>query len=367
VPLNLSRRNKIIGIGVIAALVVALALWQGAGDSEADGKVTIGLITGSSGQYAVVGENYIKGAQLAREAWLEENPDDEVELLVEDDGFNPQKGLAAYQKLTGVNSIDALINMTSPTIDSVYSIARDASLPIAQGGEQGIEPEDDNVFQILPGNMETERALGEHVKNAGHQKVAVFYGNSGVYVRFKDGFKAGYGDGGEVKEFGIAVDDRDYRSHITKALAENPDAVVFISTPEQGANLYKLLREQSGDDIPAYFDSSITTGWADYEKILGGTDALNGATAVVIRNAIEDDFAARYKEKYGEDPGIAADWAYDSFMLLMRTRSDDREEWIANMKAADFEGAGGKVEFDEVGVRLPVFTIGEIEGGELPA
>lgn len=364
-PQNLSRRNKLIGIGAIAAIVVALVAWQGAGDSSADGKTTVGLITGSSGQYAVVGENYIKGAQLAREIWLEENPDDDVELIVEDDGFNPQKGLAAYQKLTGVNKIDALINMTSPTIDSIYSTARDASLPVAQGGEQGIEPEDDNVFQILPGNMETERALGEHVKDAGHENVAVFYGNSGVYVRFKDGFKEGYG--GEVKEFGIAVDDRDYRSHITKALAEKPDAIVFISTPEQGANLYKLLREQAGAEIPTYFDSSITTGWADYEKILGDSATLDGSTAVVIRTTVADDFASRYKAKYDEDAGIAADWAYDSFMLLMRTRSDDREEWIANMKAADFEGAGGKVEFDQTGVRLPIFTIGKIEGGKLPA
>jgi branched-chain amino acid transport system substrate-binding protein len=364
VPFNLSRRNKIIGLGAIAVLVIALALWQGAGESEADGKTTIGLITGASGQYAAVGENYIKGAQLARELWLEENPDDEVELIVEDDGFNPQKGLAAYQKLTGVNDIDALINRTSPTIDSIYSTAREASLPIVQGGEQGIEPEDDNVFQILPGNMETERKLGEHVKEAGHENVAVFYGNSGVYVRFKDGFKEGYG--GAVKEFGIAVDDRDYRSHITKALAENPDAVVFISTPEQGANLFKLLREQAGGDIPTYFDSSITTGWPDYEKVLGATDSLDGSTAVVIRTTIAEDFAAKYKAKYNEEAGIAADWAYDSFMLLMRTRSDDRAEWIANMKAADFEGAGGKVEFDATGVRLPIFTIGKIAGGKLP-
>jgi ABC-type branched-subunit amino acid transport system substrate-binding protein len=335
-------------------------------DEEEPLSVKIGLITGASGQYAVVGENYIKGAEVAREVWLEENPDHEIELIVEDDGFNPQRGMAAYQKLTSVDQIDALVNMTSPTIDAIYSVAREANLPIAQGGEQGIPPEDDNVFQLLPGNIATEVALGEHVSEQGHENVAVFYGNSGVYVRFAEAFEEGYGDGGTINKFGIGIEDRDYRSHITKALASNPDAFVFITTPEQGANLVKLLREQGGTGQPYFFDGSIQTGWADYERILGDANLLNGATAVVIRQHIDDEFASRYEEKHGEAPGIAADWAYDSFMLLMRTWAGDREQWIENMRNAAFDGAGGRVEFDEVGVRIPDYAIGEIENGSLP-
>lgn len=362
--MQISRRTWIISAAAIAAVVVAGALAFAGGSDEGSDGLKIGLITGSSGQYAVVGENYIKGVELAREVWLEENPDQQVDVIVEDDGYNPQKGLAAFQKLTTVDDVDALVNMSSPTIDSIYSRAREMSLPIAQGGEQGIEPEDDNVFQLLPGNIATEVALGEHVRDQGHQKVAVFYSNSGVYVRFVAGFEEGYGGG--VEKFGIAVDDRDYRSHVTKAIAADPDAFVFITTPEQGANLIKLLREQSNSPAPLYLDASAQTGFADYGRILG-SDGLDGATMVVVRTTIDEEYARRYKEKYGEDPGVASDWAYDSFMLLMQTRADDRAEWIENMKNASFEGAGGRVEFDEVGVRKPDFIIGKVAGGELPA
>ena len=351
-----SRRTVLIVVAVVVVLAVVGAVASGGGSSS-DGTTKLGVITGASGQYAVVGENYTKGVAVAQEVWAEEHPDDKVKVIIEDDGYNPQKGLAAYQKLTGVDKIDALINMSSPTIDSIYATAKRANLPITQGGEQGIAPEDDNVFQLLPGNIATEVALGRHVKEQGHEKVAVFYGNSGVYVRFLAGFEEGYG--GPIEKFGIAVDDRDYRSHVTKALAAKPDAFVFITTPEQGANIVKLLEEQSGaKDLPLYFDASTQSGFADYQRILGSPKALDGGTIVVVRQNIDQDFA--------EEPGVAADWAYDSFMLLMQTRDEDRAKWISGMKAASFEGAGGKVEFDDVGVRKPDFVIGTIQDGKLP-
>src|SRR5688572_10596065 len=129
--MQISRRTWIIAAVVAAVVVVAGGLALAGGSDDASDGVKIGLITGSSGQYAVVGENYIKGVELAKEVWLEEHPDDEVEVIVEDDGYNPQKGLAAFQKLTSVDNVDALVNMSSPTIDSIYSRARELNLPIA--------------------------------------------------------------------------------------------------------------------------------------------------------------------------------------------------------------------------------------------
>lgn len=366
-PEKRNRRTMVIVGVIVIAVLVAGAVANSGGGSESDDKTKIGVIVGASGQYAVVGENYTKGAQLAHEVWKEQHPDDDVEILVEDDGYNPQKGLAAYKKLAGVDKIDALLNMSSPTIDAIYSTVKRENLPVAQGGEQGIAPEDDNVFQILPGNMATEVALGKHVQEKGKKKVAVFYGNSGVYVRFLAGFKEGYGDAGAVQEYGIAIDDRDYRSHVTKALAAKPDAFVFLTTPEQGANIIKLLKEQgdaSNEDL--FLDASAQSGFPDYQRILGSKGALDGATIVVVRQTFSDEFSRRYKEKYGADPGVASDWAYDSFTLLMQTRDDDREKWLENMKSASFEGAGGKVEFDEFGVRVPDFAVASIESGKLP-
>lgn len=362
----MSQSTKWI-VGVIVVVVIVIGgyfTFKGPNESAPNKPIKIGAIVGATGQYGVIGENYIKGINLARDTWLEKYPDSNIEVIIEDDGFDPKKGIAAYQKLVSVDKIDALINMTSPTIDAIYSNIKQSGIPVAQGGEQGVEPTGDNVFQLLPGNIATEIALGESVRNKGYKKIVAFYANNATYVRFLNGFKKGYG--GAISEFPIGIEDRDYRTYVTKGLATQPDAILFITTPEQGASLVKLLAEQSSQRLPYFFDANIQTGFADYTRILGDTNILNGSTVVVIRQRTNQDFATRYKAKYGEDPGIAADWAYDSFELLMRTRASNWTDWVKNMKKVSFDGVGGKVEFDEVGVRKPDFFIGTVQNGALP-
>jgi branched-chain amino acid transport system substrate-binding protein len=354
---------------VVAASAVALALFAGtpiaASSTQAPpARVAIGVIASTTGDYAAVGEAYVTGVQLAAAQWQKAHPKQQVRVFYEDDGYNSRKALAAYQKLTGINKINALVNMSSPSIDAIYTKAKSANLPIAQGGEQGIPPKNDNVFQLLPGNIATEIALGKFVKARGHKNVAVFYSNSGVYVRFLAGFVKGYG--GSVQRYGLPLDTTDYASPVTRALADDPDAFVFIDSPIQGANLVKQILLQTTKKIPMYFDADIQTGWQDYQKILGDTNVLNGSAAVVIRSKVAASFARAYKAKFGKDPFVGADWAYDSFNLLMRTSDTNRRKWIAKMRAAKFNGAGGLVVFDNTGVRVPNFTIGRIVNGQLP-
>jgi ABC-type branched-subunit amino acid transport system substrate-binding protein len=355
-----------LGVTVLtaAALVVCAGSSNAASSKGAPSTTVIGVISSTSGPYSAVGQAYVKGVQLAASVWQKQHPKDMVKVYYEDDGYNPVKALSAYQKLTGINHINALINMSSPSIDAIYTKAKQANLPIAQGGEQGIPPTNDNAFQLLPGNIATEIALGKYVKSKGYKKVAVFYANSGVYVRFVAGFVKGFG--GSVDEYGIAVDSTDYGSEVTKALGSNPDAVVFIDTPVQGANLVKQFAQQSTKKIPFFFDADIQTGFADYQKTLGDTSILNGQVAVVIRSKLNAAFVKAYKAKFGGAPYVGTDWAYDSFMLLMRTKSASRTKWIANIRKANFNGAGGKVVFDATGVRIPDFTIAPIANGELP-
>ncbi len=359
--------RRVVALVFVASVVAISATAASANSESAQAKsrtITIGVISSTSGPYAAVGEAYVKGVQLAQSVWAKAHPAQKVNVIFEDDGYDPQKGLAAYQKLVGVNHVNALINMSSPTIDAIYSSVHKLGIPVAQGGEQGIAPANDNVFQLLPGNIATEIALGKYAKKQGYKKVAVFYSDSGVYVRFVAGFVKGYG--GSVQKYGIPVGATDYSSEVTTALGSNPDAVVFIDSPEQGANLVKLFHEQSTRNIPFLFDADVQSGWASYQKILGNTTILNGSAAVVIRQTLAKSYLKAYAAKFGGTPYVGTDWAYDSFMLLMRTYSPNKAQWVAKIKSANFAGAGGKVVFDSTGVRLPNFTIGRITGGQLP-
>jgi len=352
-----------IGLIIVVLAAVGISYLIKPRNAAPTRPLNIGLMVGATGPYAFIGDNYTKGVNLAKEQWLKDHPGQEVNLFLEDDGFDQKKGVLAYQKLTSIDHIDALVNMTSTSIDAIYSQAKDANLPIAQGGEQGIEPTDDNVFQMIPGNIATEITLGAAVKDKGFNKVTVFVANNSTFVRFLNGFKKGYG--GDVNEILINPDERDYRTHVTKGLENDPDAVVILTTPEQGANVVKIMRQLSPKPHQFIFDANIQTGFPDYQRILGDMNILNGSVVVDINQHSNPEFVSAFKAKYGSDPGVGTDWAYDQFMLLMRTYSPDRVHWIANMKKASFDGAGGKVEFDEVGVRKPDFTIGSITDGKL--
>jgi ABC-type branched-subunit amino acid transport system substrate-binding protein len=353
-----------LAVFAVASSTAAPAVKGSARTPAATKTITVGVISSTSGAYAAIGDAYVKGVQLAADVWSKTHPKQKVKVVYEDDGYNPQKGLSAYQKLVGINKIDALVNMSSPTIDAIYSKAKKAGIPVTQGGEQGIAPANDNVFQLLPGNIATEIALGKQVKAKGYKNVAVFYSDSGVYVRFVNGFIKGFG--GSVKKYGIPLDSTDYSSEVTSALAAKPDAVVFIDSPEQGANLVKLFYQQGARNIPFFFDADVQSGWTSYQKILGDTKVLDGSVAVAIRQTVSASYLKQYKAKFKGDPYVGTDWAYDSFMLLMKTYNPNKKKWVAAIKKANFDGAGGKIKFDETGVRLPNFTIAPIKNGELP-
>ncbi len=333
---------------------------------EVSREVTIGVIAGTTGEYAFVGENWVKGIQIANEEWNMQHPDTPVNLVIEDDGFDATKGLSAYKKLTTFDKVDALLNMTSVTIDAIYSGVVARGIPLVQMGEQGVEPTNDNVFQLMEGNMVTERALGAYAREKEYKNIAVFLSNNATFERFYNGFAEGYA--GEHTIYRINPGDQTLKTEVVKAMSLKPDAVVVIMMPPDGA---MVAREVNMQDVgtPLLFDGSAFTGFPEYEKILDDTNILDGDAVVVIKQStVSETFAKAYQLKFGEEVGTGSAWGYDSFMFLMSTMEDpkDHTTWIKNMKTQSVEGLGGPIRLDEVGVRLPEFFIGTIKDGKLP-
>ena len=358
------KKNVAVWVGVVVVVAIVIGVLLSQHKAGNAGSVTFGVITGLTGQYAFVGENYLHGAELAQEDWNAAHPNDQIQTVVEDDGFDPQKGLAAYQKEVGIDKVSAIMNMTSPTIDAIYSQVTALGIPVAQGGEQGIAPADDNVFQLMAGNIPTEIALGQKVKADGHTNVAVVLSNNSTLLRFFDGFKQGYD--GNATVYKIDPSQTDLNATALKIMAQKPDAIVFLTIPQNGALAINALRHISTNHAPFYFDADVQSGFPDYQKGLGDANILNGSTVVELVQKYAPQFAAEYTKKFGVAPGAGSDWAYDSFMLLAQTRASDNKTWIQNIKNAKLDGVGGPIQFDNVGVRKPSFFIGTIKNGALP-
>lgn len=329
--------------------------------------ITIGVIAGTTGDYAAAGEGYVNGFKLARSEW---NATHKLQFtdVIEDDGFNAQKGVAAYAKLKSVNKVDAYAVVSSFTIDAIANDLQKEGKPVALGFEQSTPAQDDNIFQVLPAARPIQQALGEHLNTLGYKHpVVVVSDNTPVYANFYAGFVDGFRSG-SIKE-DLGSDPTAFRAVALKVKADNPDIIIFYTAPSSGALTAREVMRDFDTKVPQLaFDQSIQSGLTDYQQVFGKTLAqLNGAIIALSKNDFTPAFTQAYQAKYGIQPPFGSDMGYNSFMLLALTYDSNSAQWIKNMQAAHFVGADGNVTFDSVGLRVPNIYFGKLENGKVVA
>lgn len=347
---------------IILLIVIGVVGYFSFADSEdAPDSLKIGLISILSGDYAAVGENVLKGFLLAEKEYEQNNPGTQIDVVVEDDGYNSRKGVSAYRKLIDVDKIDVLFNVSSPTINGIYDDVVTRNFPVIQGGEQGEDPVDDNIFQIMPGNIDLEVKLGKYVQDLKERKPALLYSNDPTYTKFATAFKRGYG--GEIEEFIAPSNNQDIRSFATKVKQSDPSAVVYIGLPTTGALIVKELLAMLPENVAFIFDGSFQTAATDYERILGDLSVLEGAVIMGLKVTSDEAFAERYRAEYGVDPGFLSAEGYDAFNILVESYHPDGARWIQNVRDISTLGVSGRVDFDDVGVRLPDTELKTVRNG----
>lgn len=358
-------KKSTIGLGVIVILAIILGVYFKSKPSSANLK--IGLISGTTGEYAVVGENWVKGVELAKEEWASAHPEQKLTMITENDEFDGKKGLSAFQKLNSVDGVDAFISATTATIDAAYDPIHQSGKPFVQGFEQSQPAEKDNIFQVWPSGIPTETLLGEYVKNKGYKNVVIVISqNITTWTNFANAFKKGYT--ASTTDVIVDANNKDVRTDVLKLLSFKPDAVVLYTVPKQASLIVKEVRKQSKNPPIFVWDQDIQTGEKDIKEVLGGFDALNGSIAMVTGGEKDaQTFVDAYKKKYGDTPGIGASTGYDAFNTLMKAYDPNAKTWISNIQASNFMGASGEVKFNETGLRTAKVNIGEIKEGKLPA
>lgn len=346
--------NKVFWLFTTIIVIAFIFVVTGYRSGSETYRIKIGVIAGTTGQYAPAGEAYVKGFNLAIEEWNKLH-ETKFSAIVEDDGFEAVKGLSAYKKLSGSNKVDAYAILSSFTIDTVYDQIRQENKPVALGFEQSKPAEDDNVFQVLPFARPVQFALGQKIKNLGYKKaIAAVSNNTSVYQNFYDGLNGGYGGG--VQKFNVGSEVAGIRSQALAMASLNPDAVVIFMAPKDGALLVKeLLKVTKSATRPhLFFDQSIQSGLSDYQTVLGlDLPKIDGSLVSMSKNDLTPEYSTAYKSKYNERPPFGSDMGYNSFMLLANTYSPNPQKWIENMKKAKFTGADGEITFDQKGLRVP--------------
>lgn len=362
--MNFIYKHK--GVVLVALMLVGVIFYsarQQNQPSEAN-TIKIGVISILSGQFASIGENYVRGVQLAAEEFNTKSNNVKVELFVEDDGYDPKKGISAYKKLTAIDHIDGLVNVSTATIDAVHADINNQKLPTVQFGIQNDGVADDYIFQITPSPESIIRGFAEYLKeHLSLKKVAVVYENATVFENFHKTFLKTYG-AGTLTSFKVSGKD-DIQIFASDIVNQKFDGVVILTMPETGALLVKKISSLTKTPPQYMIDAQLSTGEANYKNILGSLSPLNGAYSVWLADSDNSAFKKNYVAKFKTEPGTFADTGYDAFNSLVNAYDTDTHTWASNLQKTNAIGATGKIVFDQVGVRSQDLEIKRVKDGAI--
>ena len=363
---------------VALAAAVALAACGKKEEAQAPGAaapaaeqlvVKIGHVGPTSGPVAHFGQDTENGARLAVEELNAAgikigDKTAKFELLAEDDAADPKQGAAAAQKLVDAKVNGVVGHVTSGTTLPASKIYNDAGIPqitpsstnpkITRQGYAG-------VFRLVADDTQQGGALGRYsVETLKAKTVAVIDDRTAYGQGLADEFeKAAAAAGAQVLVHEFTNDKAtDFKAILTTIKAKKPDVIFFGGMDSVGG---PMLRQMKQLGIPA--------------KLVGGDGLCTSQMIQLSAEALGDDrvfcveaggvdgdevsgnekFRADFKAKYQVDVQAYSPYAYDGVKLLAQAMqaagSAEPAKYLPELKKIQYQGASGKVEFDDKGDR----------------
>ena len=339
---------------LICSSLVAVSLLIAAPASAA---LKIGMITTLTTKAGYLGEDIRDGFQLAIELGGGKLGGVEVELLVEDDGRKPGKGLQISERyiksdkvkiMTGIVFSNVAMAVVPKVVeDDVFYISPNAG-PSALAGK-GCNK---NYFNAAWQNDNLHEVMGQYVQDAGFASAYILAPN---YPAGKDalaGFKRYY-KGKIVGEVYTKLGQSDYAAELANLRAAKPDAVFFFLPGGMGINFLKQYAQAGlNDSIPVFgpafsFDARILKAVGD-----AAVGVHNGSQwNFDLDNAANRKFVDAFKAKYNRMPTLYASQGYDTANLIASAlkatngNPGNMDAFRAALKKADFDSVRGNFRF----------------------
>lgn len=360
------------------ALVAAAAALAACGQQEQPSAATdagaalvvkIGHVGATSGPVAHLGKDNENGARLAIEelnaAGIQiGGKTARFELMAEDDAADPKQATAAAQKLVDAGVHGVVGHLTSGATVPASQIYHEAGIP-------QITPSSTNpkytrqgfpgAFRLVADDIQQGGAMGRYtVQTLQAKNVAVIddrtaYGQ-GLAEEFE---KAAQAAGATVVAHEYTNDKAtDFNAILTSLKAKKPDVIFFGGMDAVGG---PMLRQMKALGFQAKLVGG--DGLCTSEMITLSAEALGDDQVYCVEaGGVDGDemagnekFRADFKAKYGVEVQAYAGYAYDGVKLLagamQAAGSADPQVYLPALKAIQYQGASGKVSFDDKGDR----------------
>ena len=371
---------KLVGVALVAASLAFAGCGSRADTASSSGgsgssKVaTIGVISPLSGDLSALGLGIRNSVDLAIRQANESNaiPGWTLKLSPQDDQATPDVGKNAATKLSSDDTVVGVVGtLNSSVAQTVIPVLAYATIvqvspantnPTLTQGEDLANPKRPypNYFRTcttddVQGPFAAQYLLSKGIKNVAtiHDKKA--YGQ-GLVEAFTTAFKA---NGGTITDAEtINPEDKDFSAVISKVKTTSPEAVYYGGEYPQAGPLSKQMKAaglnvplMGGDGI--YDPNFIKLGGTDGDlatSVGAPVDSLDSAKAFVSAYS-----AAGFSEPYAAYGAYAYDAAnaiINALKVSLKDATDAksaRQATIDAMANVSFDGATGKVAFDQFG------------------
>ena len=284
-----------------------------------------------------------------------------LKLVIEDSRCNAQDAITAYRKLTDVDEVKIILGTTcSGAMLGAAPLAEDEGVILfsASATSPDLEDAGDYIFRTAINDAKLGIDAGNAMWVDGVRNLATINENTdyaeGVIKTSVERFEMLGGTVVAVEKYGS--DTVDFRTQLTKLIAENPDAILLAAQSEfTGGTIVKQARELGFTG--QIYSEVVPTGTTALE-IAG--DAATGLKAIIPSPDLETqkgkDFLANFRSRYGY---VTLPWfigsAYDDVHIaaacLARTGDDqDADGFRDCLYNITWSGAiGDGYGFDEKG------------------
>ena len=375
------QQRSIVRLGVplaVAALALSACGSRDAGTTSTAGSgtktVKIGVIAPLSGGLSALGLGIKNSVDLAIKQANETNavPGWKFELAAQDDEAKAEVGKNAATKLSSddavlgvVGTLNSSVAQQTMPVLAAANIAQvspaNTNPTLTQGADAAAKKRPyTNYFRTcttdaVQGPFAAQYLLGEGIKKVATVHDKKSYGQ-GLVTEFTKAFESGGGT--VVAAETINPDDKNFSAVISKVKGAGPEALYYGGEYPQAGPLSKQMKA-AGLKVPLMGGDGIFSG--EFIK-LGGTDGdlatSVGAPVETLDSAktfVEGYKAAGFSEgyeAYGAYSFDAANAIIQALKVSLASATDAksaREATIKAMASVSFDGATGKVAFDEFG------------------
>lgn len=359
--------NKKIILLILCIIIIALVVGFSSNKATSSA-VRIGVILPMTGKAASYGEQVKSGIDIALK---DVNKDGQkVEIVYEDNQFDPKLGLSAYEKLTKFQNIKYLITFGGNVCPYINPLAqKDKVVNFATGcNTLDFKDQFSYNFRFDVAESEASKAVVNYVKETWSPKtVGLLYPNNDwgtiVSKTIKDALVE---KGIEVSGDESYIDgNTDVKTQLTKIKDANPDAVFFLSLSNFTPSLLKQI-DQIGIDKPLFTNISIQ----DPNVIKNAGTLAEGIVysapkLIQIDNAQNQSFNAVFPDPNSRN---FASWGFDSVNLFAEAfvAAGNNPEKVAKYLhgTKNYPGAFGVINYDNSGELSLDYAIKAIKEGK---